>query len=215
MEEEYIYHYTKLEYLSSILKSNSLKTSEFSKANDYKEKYDCLGVNKNDISKYRYVSFEKDDFDFYSYTNPVMWFHYAEKHHGVCLKINKHQFETLCCPVGHFKVKYKDGISYIDRQNGMLEYLMYKRVKWEYESEYRYIYNNDIEYIHDFISCIDSVYFGAETNDDEINDTLNLNSEVLSRYNDRTLNVFKMVVDPQDGGLHGLDYYTTKGIMRG
>lgn len=213
MEKEYLYHYTKLENLNSILKSGLFMTSDFSKANDYKERYEFL--DKKEISEYRYVSFEKDDFDYNSFSNPVMWYHYANKHYGACLKIDKFMFEKVSKPITHFPIIYKDGVSYIDKQSDILEYLMYKRTKWEYESEYRYIYNKDIEYIPEFISCIHSIYYGAEVDDTKIKDSLKLNADVFTMYNNRTVNVFKMYVESKDGGLHCLDMYIKDKISNG
>lgn len=210
--ENYLFHFTSLNALKNILESDTFYTSDFEKANDYKEKYVCL--NKDDISKYRYISFEKDELLYQSFSNPAMWYHYADKHKGVCLQIDPEIFNSLCKPIISYFIEYKDGVSYIDKQSNILDYLKYKRSKWSYESEYRYIFDSVIKEIIGFNECIDSIYFGAEVEDQTINEVINCNDYILQAFENRTLHIYKMYVDKEDGRLNRLDYYSYSMILK-
>lgn len=150
-----IFHYTSLKNFTSIILSNSFRPSCFSRANDYKE------IVRYSADKYKYISFVSDQIDIYSCSNPVMWNFYADNGNGVCIEFNREKLLKSLTPLRDGFITYRNGVTHIEGQEN-LEYLMEKRIAWNYEHEYRFIYSNQVKRIHNIIECIEGIYFGCD-----------------------------------------------------
>lgn len=94
---ERLYHYTTFCGAVKIIASKRLRYGKFEKANDIHESYHPLFYGKNineenirnELSKYRYISFSQDKDKHYGFALASMWGHYAEGGKGVCLVFDK------------------------------------------------------------------------------------------------------------------------------
>lgn len=192
---EHIYHYTNLNALQKILKTNEFIFSDFAKANDYKEK---SAKYKDEISKYKYISFTYDkELESYSYTNAPLWYFYADKGHGACICFNKEKLLQATKTIRKGFVDYRNGVSHIDNQS-IDEYLMEKRKDWLFEKEYRVIVDVDCHSIPNIIQYITAIYIGAEVSEEEIGKFYHCIPKNIS--------VFQMWIDIEDGRYQSIDY---------
>lgn len=197
-----IFHYTSLKNFTSIILSNSFRPSCFSRANDYKE------IVRHSADNYKYISFVSDQIDIYSCSNPVMWNFYADNGNGVCIEFDREKFLKLLTPLWDGFITYRNGVTHIDHQND-LEYLTEKRIFWNYEYEYRFIYSNQVKCIHNIIECIKGIYFGCEVPDMIIErfasyvPLYNLLEEDKIKFN-------RMIISNEDGRLNRLNIYGSR-----
>lgn len=105
----------------------------------------------------------------------LMWSHYANKHHGICIGFDfPHKYENkfiLC------HVKYLDKIIPIDGNADMLRVILYwlttKSIRWEYENEIRAISTYNQEFIFFDKKFVKEISFGCKVTNQEIKDALN------------------------------------------
>lgn len=192
MKQEYklkrLYHYTPFKSFCEIIKSNKFIFSDFIKANDYKEKSILL---KNEIEKYKYISCTYDlELELYSYTNPPLWFFYADKGSGVCICFDKTKLLYKINAVKSGFVNYRNGVTHINNQT-IVDYLMEKRKPWEYEKEYRILVSSDYDSVSNILDCILSIYIGSEVKEEEI--------KLISKEIPESVNIFQMYTDSIDG----------------
>ena len=128
-----------------------IKTSTLGSVNDPYE-ISAIKVSENDVEEliclsdypelfsYRFVCMSR------SYSNPVMWGNYANKHNGVCLGIDiEKSSEYLHC------VKYNSDILKLGKNypNKLEEILNHKYYGWSFEEEERFYTNNEYEHFSD------------------------------------------------------------------
>lgn len=74
----------------------------------YVEDIDLETVD-NELSKYRQISFTKDNAHRSGYAIPAMWAHYAERDYGVCLVFDKTKLlSLLSSDMESSDIKYED-----------------------------------------------------------------------------------------------------------
>lgn len=200
LEMETLYHYTSFEAFCSIVKSDRFIMSNFSKANDYKER---AKLHTDEISQYRYLScthYRGINAELLSYTNAPLWYFYANKNNGVCICFDKNKLLNKIDVVKDGFILYRNGVTHIDGQSA-IEYLMEKRKSWEYEQEYRILANANFKEINQITGCIRAVYLGTELE----------NSKIASLYADipNHIEIHQLYVDPYDGRLNHHDYRKT------
>lgn len=164
-----LYHYTRFETAIEILQSNSLKFGklkfmndihevsklvyvEFSKYSIKSSDYDILDVIKDEIFKYRQISFTMDgEGGKKGFDRHQMWGLYAEQGSGVCLVFDKDILsKRLDESIIHAPVIYEDIVkTFYKSQSTNLnvvcdsikenyqEIFFSKRIEWEHENEYR------------------------------------------------------------------------------
>lgn len=121
------------------------------------------------------------------YLNGLLWAHYADSHHGICIKYR------FCDPISHLggdnpnvvsyfrDVKYsnRDLSSYSNKDTITLEDSFFLKGKqWEYENELRYLYY-DLESKSnygtiDIPHCIEAIYFGLKCSKEDQNTIMNI-----------------------------------------
>lgn len=191
-----IYHYTTLENFAKIVKSNFFIPSSFTKANDYKEKYE-RNIRRKEIDKYKYLSFSTN------YNNSVMWNYYADKGAGVCIEFDREELGKKCNIIKEGFVIYHGGVTHYDKQD-IMDFLMEKRLDWQYENEYRLLYDSSIKQVTNILDCITGIYFGVDVDKDTIRRFSSLES-LKKVYNLRQFH--KGTVDSIDGRYIGLSIY--------
>lgn len=192
---KHLYHYTKLDSLSNILKTNEFIFSNFIDANDYKEK---SVKYKDEISLYKYISFTYNiELKLYSYTNAPLWYFYAEKGGGACICFDKQKLLSKFNPIKEGFINYKNGVTRINAQT-IDEFLMEKRKDWAYENEYRMLVNSNYNSIPNILECISAIYIGAEVSEEKI--------KTIYQNIPDTINVFQMYIDKTDGRYNHIDY---------
>ena len=147
-----VYYFTSLEHAISNLRDKRIKLSSFDSVNDVFEIYSFIESNpsrrtslsdqarevaRREAEKRLFLSTTLD------WNIPGMWYHYADKHNGVCLGLDVRT--DLLSPV-----------SYIDNRGLVDEDILgaagdslfkIKHSSWSYENEYRLILNKDSDLI--------------------------------------------------------------------
>ena len=191
-----IYHYTKFDNLLSILKEDKFKFSDFNNANDYKEKSAIR--RKNEIEKFKYISFTQNkELESYSYTNPPLWYFYANRNNGACICFDKDKLLAAIKPIKEGNINYERGVSRIDMQSTK-DYLMEKSKAWSYEDEYRIIVDASCEDIPKITEYIKSIYIGEAVSDDDVRKIL--------EYLPQEIELYQMYIDSNDGRLQHTDF---------
>ena len=139
-----LYYFTSLEHLDCILQTG-IKTSSLESVNDPYE-ISAIRVGENNVEelislidypdwfRYRFICMSR------SYSNPVMWGNYANKHNGVCLGVDiARDSEFLYC------VEYSQSILRLGKEtpNNPMDILAHKYSGWSFEEEERF-YTNKI-----------------------------------------------------------------------
>lgn len=135
MEHIVAYHYTSVEKFERIVKSNFLRFSRLEDANDRRERYAKL--NDEIFSSHHYIC------TCTRYNNAALWYHYADKHNGVCIELNipEQLFHAV-------RINYKTPNT-INKNNINItpeeakQYLSHKSKCWIYEEENRLFYIGD------------------------------------------------------------------------
>lgn len=191
-----IYHYTKYECLMSILKENKFKFSDFNNANDYKEK--SAASRKNEIKRFKYISFTQNkDLELYSFTNPPLWYFYANRSNGACICFDKNRLLSAINPIKEGSINYRRGVSHIDAQS-VKEYLMEKNKAWAYEDEYRILVDASCDSITQITKYIKSIYIGDCVSYDD--------AKQILKYLPEEIELYQMYIDSKDGRLLHTDF---------
>jgi hypothetical protein len=138
-----LFIYSKAEYVHATLRSKRIKLSRLHELNDPFEVY---GVYRR--SKYfaaRFESFRADfarDYGLICMTendwSPVMWAHYADRHHGVCYRFDVRESHL-------WKVSYKSELHSPDElkrcppMEQLRRLISTKSSEWRYEREHRVV----------------------------------------------------------------------------
>ena len=96
-KDKYLYHFTKFDTAKLILSNMTLRFSELSGVNDINESCRLITFPGNDdylkykdaVRRYRQISLTMDNCTSRGFDKPIMWGHYAEKGHGICLVLDK------------------------------------------------------------------------------------------------------------------------------
>lgn len=162
---EKVYHYTSFEAALNIIISNQLKFGELRKMNDCKEVYRRnflpLGTEitwrdvEKEKSKYKQLSFAKDNSPRCGYDIPAMWGHYADKGYGVCLVFDKSKIMSRLDGgmIGEdvtYIEEYDESISVEEDVQGFFEKnkkeIFFKKTQdWSYEQEWRILVRSEQE----------------------------------------------------------------------
>ena len=194
-----LYHYTTLDSFAKIWVSKQLKFSPSQNTNDMFEReklfhilhqfmYDLRPSDFNiPIMEYwksfnailygfKQISLVADYNDTPGYKSPLMWGHYAKRHHGFCIQYELEDGSPLLndgdigvgkrCRMD--KVIYRDDL--VSSDGALLSYekcFLVKKEAWSYENEYRIVYydaNRDEQYYNVSLDSIGlktrCVYFG-------------------------------------------------------
>lgn len=107
--------------------------------------------------------------------NQLMWSHYANKHTGLCIEYDiSNIFNNKDCTIS--KISYRDSIQFnlddllFTQENknkmNMLDIFSIKHNSWNYEDEYRILYNGDNDNNGKELNLsIKSIYFGFNTDE--------------------------------------------------
>lgn len=107
--------------------------------------------------------------------NQLMWSHYANKHTGLCIEYDiSNIFSNKDCTIS--KILYRDSMQFnIDdllfiqenkNKMNMLDIFSIKHKSWNYEDEYRILYNGDNDNNGKHLELsIKSIYFGFNTDE--------------------------------------------------
>lgn len=197
VEPRTVYHYTTFKNLLSILKQKKFVLSEFSKANDWREKYANTLFSSLSFEKYRYLSTSsRYGFDRLSPCIPSMWYHYADDHKGVCIGFNAQSLKSKCDFCGY--IQYKNGLPKTDCTFD--EYIMTKSECWSNEYEYRFVWKSGISSISNIGNYIEEIHFGGSYKLDNILSIIN-NDETLSHMDN---SIFKLCWIHEDGIISSL-----------
>lgn len=140
-----IYHLLSSEHAISNIELNRMKIARYDDLNDpfelmasdlsNKEMRRAVGVLKNHFHKNRgLLCFSK------SWHNPVIWSHYADKHHGIALGFDVH--DEFVAPIKYrtsrLPVKFKKNHNEGKLDSVFVNNLLYTKYKhWKYEEEVR------------------------------------------------------------------------------
>lgn len=170
MEDIVAYHYTSVEKFEKIIESNFLRFSRLEDANDKRERY--AGLNDDIFSSHYYIS------TCAQFNNAAMWYHYANKHNGVCIefKFPAQTFEVV-------SIDYETPYSIDKNKIGITpeeakEYLSHKSKCWIYEEEKRLFYikkdkKQDKEDYYGMDNCLDyigKIILGNNVNVDNLSE---------------------------------------------
>ena len=140
-----VYHFIKAKYGLKALRDRCLKVSRIRSLND---PYEMLGVDiSNQELRQAFLSVKAENDARYgllcfsrSWKNPVMWSHYAESHHGLCLGFEIPDDRSLRVNYVHERLspeRFFRGTEQ-ERVDAMKETLCRKFIHWEYEEEIRF-----------------------------------------------------------------------------
>ena len=167
--ESVVCHYTKMENFLVILKSLSLYGSSFEKSNDYKERrsieemiFNGRPYNPN----LRYISFCSGSL---GCKNPVLWYHYAKAHTGVCIGVD---IENLGGGIQGGNIIYERNINNDTYSQDI--YMMRKAPEWMGEIEYRLLFDSTKKDAFYFTDRLKFICFGVEVNDEIVNQVKNI-----------------------------------------
>lgn len=161
---------------------------------DYKEIINKLSdesnvrwIFENFRSDIRTASFSKKD------NSLLMWSHYADEHHGFCIKYNTETLKPIISgmlyPVIYSSMK-PDVFDEIKdcSWNAGVKALVHKAKEWEYEDEWRVINKADGTFEFFQLDAIEAIYLGAycEKHNRE---------EVVKWANEKNKSVIQMKVD--------------------
>lgn len=153
-QQNMLYYFTEKQYALCNLKSNRIKVSEFSRLNDTFDIFTpASNVEKEHDKAKKFVDIMGGLHAVLcmtsSWNNPLMWAHYADRHHGACIgfevdisRFQKVQYikERYC--ITHFGVQSFDALEYPELKKMM----SYKFDAWNYEKEYRhFVTKRDLE----------------------------------------------------------------------
>jgi hypothetical protein len=168
-----------------LVKGFELLKKQYPKVKDYKKIYrEIIKTYQEWVKNYGVSCFSELN------NNMLMWAHYANNHHGLCLG-----FDVGDNPedLGYYKVNYLNEYPEIDfeqvyHKDGLLKILWSKSKDWEYEKEWRIIMmEGDKSY--SYKSELVDVIFGFRTPKDDI-------SFVESILKDKNVNFFQTQINP-------------------
>jgi Protein of unknown function (DUF2971) len=186
------YYFTSAKYAKDDIVHGRLKVARISQLND---PFEFLSLNFRQLKERHIIDHFKDDYDKHTgllcfsqnWTSPVLWTHYAEKHHGICLGFN-------------IKADCLKEVNYIEKRamitvgpemfalqtlKDLEEFVLSTKYDhWRYEEEFRY-----------FVSLRDA----DEDTERKLHffpfgDTLALAEVILGRYCDMSLDDAKRLV---------------------
>ena len=136
-----------------------------------------LEAMKEEISKFGVTSFSecKD--------NILLWSHYSSNHAGICLAFNIDEPH----PINLFKVTYETELPNISKKlcDNCTEVLFTKGKLWEYEKEYRLVFEKVGHYNYPGMLC--EIIFGCRTSEADMESVFKIcdavfeNEEILSK----------------------------------
>ena len=138
-----------------------------------------------------------------SYSEILMWSHYADKHSGICVGFNfphKYDNKFILCPVKYLnELKELDGATDIYRV--ILYWLTSKSIRWEYEKEIRAISRckspkTDHEYITYDSRYIKEIIFGCNVTDKKIEEAILKIKRSNLDFNNLTIK--RMIINEED-----------------
>jgi hypothetical protein len=135
-----------------------------------------IRINETMNNMFGICSFSEDK------SNLLMWAHYSNCHEGFCVEYNAHLFEKICLNYARInesilfeRVKYLKDFPLFNPDmtmdpNYLKDYIITKSPDWEYEKEWRLIYepNSKLTFPDDIMT---SIYFGvncSETNIEKV-----------------------------------------------
>ena len=123
--------------------------------------------------------------------NELMWAHYGDNHHGICIQLHRHNDLALSHLLN--KVEYSDkfpSISFPLTGNSQKEYYLNKSKAWFYEREYRLFFAKPSFNLKLSKNTIRSVIVGAKHKKELVDFLISVNQE---RINKKLLpvNIFK------------------------
>ena len=132
-----------------------------------------------------------------NHLNPVMWAHYADNYHGICLIFNKIAFGSVSkvSYVEHSNHFYHDG-EIEDYDEFILESLKRKHEEWTYESEFRLIQRTDNQFLS-FGNNLRGVIFGHK---------YKKNRSIECALDKKQIPKFKTYIDEIEGKIVIVDY---------
>ena len=150
-----LYHFTSAKYALEAINMRRLKAAELDKTND---PYEVLAVElKSEEDVKQYVNLRYDLIDRLNavcfsedFKNPLLWSHYADKFHGICLGFEVKTYDYAYSSNVH-QVRYKRsrvgfddvGIDYVDGELIIVDsikarnLILTKSQDWRYEEEWR------------------------------------------------------------------------------
>jgi hypothetical protein len=137
-----------------------------------------------------------------SYTNTLMWSHYASDHKGLCIKFNKSKL-LASLNLYHSGIVDYSGKPYdvfsdlgLDELHPAKNICFMKSPDWTYEKEYRLMHsdlakkdNESLGFTYS-LDSVEAIYFG-------LNSTQKQRSEVMSRLKSKGYKYYKMETDPK------------------
>jgi hypothetical protein len=96
-----------------------------------------------------------------THRNPVMWAHYSDQHHGICIEFESNYFDLSDGLLK--KVNYSNQVSTFPHNSSFdeREAFLNKTIEWAYEKEWRYITNSSNSFLGVTELSIERVLLGA------------------------------------------------------
>jgi hypothetical protein len=138
-----LYYFTPLQCGRSNLQNTRIKVSRINELND---PYELLGVDLSDVRLREGYIAMREEFDrrrgvicfSRSWSAPIMWSHYADRHRGVCLGFDVSAGDVFEVSYAEKRVPFtEDMLGHHEPEKHMHRLLGTKHSLWKYENEVR------------------------------------------------------------------------------
>jgi Protein of unknown function (DUF2971) len=141
-----LYHFTSAKFAKDDIVHGRLKVARISELND---PFEFLALNFRQISERQVIDYFKKDYDKHTgllcfsqnWTSPVLWSHYADKHHGVCLGFNikRHLVEKVTYIAKRAMITVGTNTTSQQVLEDLKKFVLRTKYNhWSYEGEFRY-----------------------------------------------------------------------------
>lgn len=143
----------------------------------------------------------RDNFRFFclsaTYSEPLLWAHYAAGHKGVCLEFDfskefKNSFIIVEYPLDYPKIEFSD---FINNRNEQLRLFGTKYYRWSYEKEWRILNNADSKYEKYNPNCLTAVIFGIRTSEIDKQTIYSILKNRKIKFYDAKIREFSYIID--------------------
>lgn len=126
--------------------------------------------------------------------NILMWSHYAKYHQGICIEYDFRDISkyTEVYPIVYMRENFDLSESFIDINPSVIQRkVMIKSVLWEYEKEWRIIFNNSNPKTNGGVICfprIKSIYLGCKISKDD-------KEKIIKLAKEKKISIYQMKME--------------------